>query len=180
MKSIKKMSMGELGAYVQSHLRDKGIEVVLSGGAVVGIYSGNKYVSKDLDFINVFATNRRTIRAAMEEIGFREDGRYFTHPDTEFFIEFPAGPLAIGSEPIHQVVEKEFSTGKLELISPTDCVKDRLAAYYHWGDRQCLLQAQLVANENPVDLEEIKRWSNSEEKQEEFERIKDQLGSYSK
>lgn len=175
MKSIKKMSQGELGAYVQSHLRERGIEVVLSGGAAVGIYSNSKYISKDLDLINVYAVNRRTIRMAMEEIGFYEDGRYFEHPDAEFLVEFPAGPLAIGSEPIKQVVEQEFSTGTLRVISPTDCVKDRLAAYYHWGDRQCLTQAELVAQEHPVDLADLKRWSIVEEKLEEFERIKDRL-----
>jgi hypothetical protein len=61
MKTIKEMTQGELGAYIQSHLRQKGIEVVLSGGAAVGIYSNNLYVSKDLDFVNVYAANRRTI-----------------------------------------------------------------------------------------------------------------------
>jgi hypothetical protein len=175
MKSIKKMSQGELGAYVQSHLREREIEVVLSGGAAVGIYSNSKYISKDLDLINVYAVNRRTIRMAMEEIGFHEDGRYFKHPDAEFLVEFPAGPLAIGSEPIKQIVEQEFSTGTLRVISPTDCVKDRLAAYYHWGDRQCLIQAELVAQEHPIDLAELKRWSIVEEKLDEFERIKDRL-----
>jgi hypothetical protein len=180
MKSIKEMTQGELGAYVQSHLRESGIVVVLSGGAVVGIYSNGAYVSKDLDFVNVYATNRRTVRTAMEQIGFQEEGRYFKHPDTEFFIEFPAGPLAIGSEPIRQFVEKEFSTGTLQIISPTDCVKDRLAAYYHWGDRQCLAQAELVAKENLVDLNEIERWSAIEEKLDEFERIKNRLTGSSK
>jgi len=88
MKPINKMTQGELGAYVQSYLRDKGIEVILSGGAAVGIYSNYKYVSKDLDFVNVFAKNRRIIRTAMAGIGFEEGGRYFKHPETEFFIEF--------------------------------------------------------------------------------------------
>jgi hypothetical protein len=175
MKSIKEMSQGELGAYVQSHLRRQGIEVVLSGGAAVGIYSSSRYVSKDLDFVNVFATNRRNIRKAMNEIGFQEEGSYFKHPDTEFFIEFPSGPLAIGSEPIGEVVEIEYSTGTLQIIAPTDCVKDRLAAYYHWGDRQCLLQAELVAQEQPIDLNEVERWSAVEEKLEEFKRIKDRF-----
>jgi hypothetical protein len=52
MKSIGKMTQGELGAFIQSQLREKGIEVVLSGGAAVAIYTNNKYVSKDLDLIN--------------------------------------------------------------------------------------------------------------------------------
>jgi len=64
----------------------------------------------------------------MQEIGFHERGRYFKHPESQFIIEFPVGPLAVGSEPVKQIDEIRFSTGVLRLISPTDCVKDRLAA----------------------------------------------------
>jgi hypothetical protein len=35
MKSIKEMTQGELAAFIQSHLREKGIDVVLSGGALL-------------------------------------------------------------------------------------------------------------------------------------------------
>ena len=30
-------------------------------------------------------------------------------------------------------------------MTPTDSVKDRLAAYYHWNDQQALEQAIMVA-----------------------------------
>jgi len=112
----------------------------------------------------------------MKELGFREEGRYFTHQETELFIEFPAGPLAIGEEVISNIIEKEVPTGKLRLISPTDCVKDRLAAYYHWGDQQCLLQAEYVARAQEIDLQEIERWSEREGMSEEFQNIKERLG----
>lgn len=52
MKSIQAMTQSEIGAFVQSYLREKGITVVLSGGALVSIYSSNKYVSRDLDMVN--------------------------------------------------------------------------------------------------------------------------------
>ena len=74
-----------------------------------------------------------------------------------------------------QIVEKKFSTGILKAISPTDCVKDRLAAYYHWGDQQSLSQAILVAERNKIDVDEIRRWSLAEGKLEEFEKIKNKL-----
>jgi predicted nucleotidyltransferase len=70
MKRIKQMTLAELGAHVQSHLREKGIDVVLSGGAVVAIYVSGKYVSSDLDFANRFATKRSAVASAMEELGF--------------------------------------------------------------------------------------------------------------
>jgi len=177
MKSVGKMTQGEFGAFIQSQLRAKGIEVVLSGGAAVAIYSNNKYVSKDLDLINVYGVNRRKIRDTMTAAGFYEEGRYFRHPDSQFFVEFPPGPLSIGEEPVKQIVEKKLSTGVLKVISPTDCVKDRLAAYYHWGDQQSLLQAILVAQQNEINIDEIRRWSRVEGKLQEFEKIKNKFGT---
>ncbi len=172
---ISEMSQGELGAYVQSHLKEKGIDVVLSGGAAVGIYSAGEYVSRDLDLINCYHTRRRTIREAMEEIRFTEEGRYFNHPETDYLVEFPPGPLTVGEESVKQVDEIKYSTGILRVISPTDCVKDRLAAYYHWGDMQSLSQAVMVARRNDIDIGEIDRWSTAEGKQDQFMMIKNKL-----
>ena len=147
----------------------------MSGGACVSIYSDNRYVSKDLDLINTRLVPRKKIRNALQEIGFSESGRYFIHPDTEFFVEFPSGPLSVGSEPVTKIDEYELETGLLRIISPTDCVKDRLAGYYFWSDLQCLEQAALVANVKDIDLTEVEQWSKVENKYEEFIRIRDRL-----
>jgi hypothetical protein len=175
MKPVSRMTQAEFGAFVQTQLKKKGIEVILSGGAAVALYSNNQYVSEDIDLINIYGVNRRKLREAMMEIECYEEGKYFKHPDSRFFVEFPPGPLAIGEEPVSAIMEKKFSTGSLKVISPTDCVKDRLAAYYHWGDQQSLLQAVLVTKKQEVDIDEIRRWSMAEGKLTEFERIKDRL-----
>ncbi len=169
------MTIAELAAYVGSHLRKREIEVVLSGGACVSIYSKNNYVSMDLDLINIHLARRGKIYQAMVELGFYEDTRYFKHTETEFFVEFPNGPLSVGEEPVKQVDEHKIATGLLRLLSPTDCVKDRLAGYFHWEDLQCLEQAELVAKSNRINLKEIERWSKAEGKPEEFNRIKSRL-----
>jgi hypothetical protein len=172
MKSIKNMTTAELAAFIESHLLKKGIYVVLSGDACVSIYSSNKYVSMDLDLVNVRFAKRQDLGSAIQEIGFREEGRHFRHPDTELLIEFPPGPLAVGEEPVKKVDEHKLRTGMLRIISPTDCVKDRLAGYYHWNDLQCLEQACLVADATEIDLKEIERWSKIEGKLGEFKRIR--------
>ena len=159
MKQVKSMTQAEVAAYVQNHLRNKGINVVLTGGATVAIYSSNKYVSKDIDMVIVSLENRKNLIEAMKEIGFSEIGRSFEYPGTEFIVEFPPGPLAVGEEPVREIREIEYDTGVLRTISPTECVKDRLVAYYHWGDQQCLSQALLVAKSNKIDMADIKRWS---------------------
>ncbi len=175
MKSVREMSQAELGAYVQSHLRGRDINVTLSGGAVVAIYSSNKYVSKDLDFVNQSFVKRDRIRKAMEELGFSETGRHFTHPETKYIVEFPPGPLSVGDEPIIKTEEIQLETGLLQLISPTDCVKDRLTWYFHSKDNQCLQQAILVSKNHKINLEEINKWSQAEGKLSEFIEIKQQL-----
>lgn len=172
MKPLKEMTIGETAAYVAAHLRQGGVDVVLTGGSCVSIYTDNRYLSYDLDFIEVGRTSRKKIAAILMEIGFLENDRYFTHPDTRYFVELPSGPLALGAEPAGAIAELEFATGTLRLLSPTDCVKDRLAGYYHWQDRQCLEQAIMVAHDAEIELEEVERWSHQEGMGKEFERIK--------
>jgi len=176
VKQIKNMSQSELAAYIQDSLQAEGIRVVLSGGSAVSFYSSNKYVSKDLDLINANFAKRSKIKSVMEEIGFQEKGRYFVNPDTKFFVEFPDGPLSVGEEPVREISEYKMSTGILRVLSPTDCVKDRLCAFYFWNDQQGLTQAVLVAKSQSVDLKEIKRWSKAENKEQEYEIFKNKLG----
>lgn len=132
------MSQPEIGAFVVAHLKKKEIPVVLSSGAVVSIYCHAQYISKDLDLVNIYSHQPSEIKSAMAEIGFTEYKRHYKHPDSELIIEFPPGPLSVGVEPVNEIINKKYVTGLLTLISPTECIKDRLAAYYHWGDRQRL------------------------------------------
>jgi len=162
------MNQAELAAYIQGSLRKEGIEVVLSGGSAVSFYSCDKYVSKDLDLINAGFAKRSDLRSVMVRIGFEESGRSFTSPETQFLVEFPDGPLSVGQEPVKEVREFELTTGRLRVVSPTDCVKDRLCAFYFWNDQQGLMQAVLVAEGQSVDLKEIKRWSAVEGKEREY------------
>jgi hypothetical protein len=175
MKSISKMTQAELATYVQSHLETKGITVILSGGAAVAIYTVNKYVSADIDLVDVYNVDRKKMIAAMKEIGFSEKNRYFIHPDTKHMVEFPPGPLYVGDEPVKNINKIKFSTGILRVISSTDCVKDRLAAYYFWNDQQSLNQAILVAKQSRISINEIETWSQRTRNMKEFEIFHEKL-----
>jgi hypothetical protein len=168
MKSPGEMTQLEMAAYVQSLLEVNGIKVILSGGVATTLHSDNQYVSYDFDLVNIFSSSRKSIKNIISTYGFIEENRYFKHPSSKFFIEFPPGPLTVGQEPVREVDEVKLETGILKVISPTDSVKDRLAAYYHWGDQQSLKQALLIARTKKVDLDEVKRWSENEGKIEEF------------
>jgi hypothetical protein len=175
MKQIRNMSQAELAAYIQNNLENEGIKVVLSGGSAVSFYSSDQYVSKDLDLINTNFARHSKIKSEMEELDFEEKGRYFVNPETQFFVEFPDGPLSVGEEPVKEISEFPLATGILRVLSPTDCVKDRLCAFYFWNDQQGLAQAILVAKSQEVDLREVKRWSKVEGKEQEFEAFRKKL-----
>jgi len=166
---IASMSLVELGSYICSALLEKNIHVVLSGGSCVQIYSDGAYTSYDLDMINRYNEPFKKIQSAMQSLGFQEEGKYFTHPQTHYFIEFPPGPLGVGDSSVTSIHEMTTSYGILKLLSPTDCVKDRLAAYYHWNDAQSLTQALRVARKHPVDLDDIKAWSSKEKSLHKYE-----------
>ena len=71
---------------------------------------------------------------------------------------FVAGPLGIGDD-VNIVPNRELvGEQALKILSPTDRVRDRLASYIHFGARECLDQAVLVANAKVVDWDKIERW----------------------
>ena len=78
-------------------------------------------------------------------IGFRAKDRYFVNPETECFVEFPTGPLTVGDERVHTVATRDTASRRLRLLTPTDNVKDRLAAFFHCNDTMALEQALFVA-----------------------------------
>jgi hypothetical protein len=170
MKPIKEMSMEELAAFVCEALENEGIETVLSGGCCVELYSKGRYTSDDVDLIDRFNGGHRKIKEIMQKLGFSEYKmkRYFVHEDTELFIEFPRGPLGVGDAPVKEVSSRKTETGTLKLLTPTDCIKDRLAAYYYWDDMQSLEQAVWVAQENEFDMKAVAVWSEAEGMREKF------------
>lgn len=168
MKPIAQMNMEELAGYVCSKLGETGIETVLSGGSCVEIYSSGRYTSNDIDLIDIFNGGHRKIKEVMIAMGFEEHNRYFIHKETEYFIEFPSGPLGVGDAPVDDIAQREYETGILRLLTPTDCIKDRLAAYYHWDDRQSLVQAVWVARQNSFDFDSVRSWSQKEGMMERF------------
>lgn len=176
MKPIGKMTQAELAAYIQSNLREEGIDLVLTGGAAVTFYSKNKYVSRDLDLVDLGFTSFPKIIEEMGALGFRRQGRHFANPETEFLVELVASPLSVGYEPVSTIDNVKLSTGILKIISATDCVKDRLAAYFYWNDKQSLDQALLVAKSKKIDLKEVERWSKAEKMLEKFQDFRKQLG----
>ncbi|MCM0606187.1 MAG: hypothetical protein KA715_08865 [Xanthomonadaceae bacterium] len=157
----KSTSIAELGAIVCEALKKSGIDVFLSGGAVVSIYTNNKYESYDLDFVSL--EDRSKIKKIMESLGFLQNkSRLYHHPNTIYLVEFPGSAMQIGEENITTFENYKTDMGVLKMLTPTDCVKDRLAGYFYFKDPQCLDQAIWVSEAHPINLESIKKWAKKE------------------
>ncbi|GAC1313016.1 MAG: hypothetical protein NVSMB21_24040 [Vulcanimicrobiaceae bacterium] len=46
----------------------------------------------------------------------------------------------------------ERGGSRLRILTRTDCIRDRLAHFYHWGDYTALNAAVGVAAQNPADV----------------------------
>lgn len=163
---INDLALEELGGLVCDVLKARDIDAVLSGGSCVSVWTENQYVSNDLDMITTTLASRYRLSEALDSLGFKRQGnsRYYRHPESEFALEFPNGPIMVGDEqvPDERVHELATANGTLRLLSPTDCIKDRLAAFYHWKDRQSWEQAISVAKRHPPDWEGLKKWHVNE------------------
>lgn len=150
----------EIAAWVSSALGARGIHPVLVGGSAVGAHTRNRYQSLDVDLATV--APGREIAEAMRELGFRRAGRVWRHPRFRPTVDFVAGPPAAGGLVFESFMTLRTRFGRISVVTPTQAAMDRLAAFYHWDDRQGLDQAVLVARTHRLDLKAIAAWSAGE------------------
>lgn len=175
MKLTAASTLGTVTLAVGSALRKAGIRAVLTGGACVSLYTRGVYHSKDIDLVLETQVTRSELDEAMGTVGFVRRGDRYEHPDARFYVEFPPGPLAIGNDLAIRPVEVRRSGLRALALSATDCCRDRLAAFYHWNDRQSLRNAVLVALRNRVRMGRIEEWSRREGAASGFEEFRKEL-----
>ena len=139
---------------------------VLTGGSAATFYAPEAYASLDADFILIRDDPLSDVAVALQTIGFERDGRsrIFTHPASQFTLDFPKGPLSVGGEYIHEtdIIEREGL--RLRVLTRTDCIRDRLAHFYFWRDYTALNAAVAVAAASPddVDFNLLRTWTERE------------------
>ena len=156
----REMTLQALAATISQALEAAGVRATLSGGSAVSVYAMNEYESDDLDFVT--SGSQAALESAIEPLGFvpSVNRRQFEHPEVDWLVEFPPGPLAFGDLlVVHEDVPVlETAYGPLRIVTPTQSVLDRLAAYYHFKDNQCWDQAAMVARHQKIDWEAVSRW----------------------
>jgi hypothetical protein len=163
-------TLRELAFIVGAALADAGTIAVLSGGGAATVYAPESNQSRDLDFILGF---RSALMGASKQplidLGFEERGATFYHPAIPFSVEFPAGPLAIGDELITEWDTLEENQRVLNILTPTDCVRDRLAWFVYYNDFRAVDQAVAVAARQPFHLDVVRDWCGREGAAQKFD-----------
>jgi len=162
VKLTGRSKLSEVALCVGKALEAAGIRAVLTGGACACLYSGGLYQSSDLDFIIQGSISSEKLDSALKEVGYHRKGHHYEHSAAPFVVEFPAGPLAIGRDFRIDPVAYRIRKATILALSPTDSCRDRLAAFYHWQDRQSLRVAVQIARRHRVNLDVLRRWSEQE------------------
>jgi hypothetical protein len=176
MKIGSDSSLEQVAAAVAAAFKAAGIRAVLTGGAAAVIHTGGEYQSEDLDFILESSASQERLDEVLAELGFSRKRDHYVHPSSRFFIEFPRGPLSIGRDIRIRPVEARVGRRRILALSATDSCRDRLAAFYHWNDRQSLQTAVRIARRHRVDLEIIRSWSIGEGMGAKFDEFRRELG----
>jgi len=162
MKLNRRSSLADVAFATGDALRRAGIPAVLTGGACANFYSDGDYQSFDTDFVLTRPSPTKDVDSALAGLGFKRKGDRYVHPLARFYVEFPIGPLGIGQDSRIRPVWRSHKGAKTLALSPTDACRDRLAAFYHWKDRQALAAAVGIAVRKRVNLSKVRSWSRRE------------------
>ncbi len=162
MRITPRSSLADVAVSVGDALRRAGIRAVLTGGACAHLYSGGAYLSRDADFVLVAPCTREDLDRTLATVGFMRARDRYVHPVAPFFVEFPRGPLGIGEDVRIRPVWKTRRSARTLALSATDACRDRLAAFYHWNDRQSLAAAVAIARRNRIAFAKVRDWSRRE------------------
>ncbi|MDR2192796.1 MAG: hypothetical protein LBO62_07980 [Endomicrobium sp.] len=159
---FKKMNLLDTASYICGRLIKKGVNVVLVGGACVSVYTDNKYLLNDFDLVCENALQE--LEPILNEMGFKRKGRLFYNENSDFVLDFVPPPVMIAQKRIKKTAVIKTKFGQLYLLTPTDCIKDRLAGFYFWNDPQSFEQAALVykSQKKKIDVKDIERWAKQE------------------
>ena len=135
--------------------------IVLTGGSAATVYSRGAYMSSDIDFVLTYWGEARDQAKELIELGF-QPGQTYRHELLPFTLDFIQDELAVGSKSIREWSSLVQDNLVLHILSPTDCVLDRLAGAIHWEDFSAIDQAVLVAQSQIVDIDEVQKWCHSE------------------
>lgn len=162
---------------VCTRLAEAGARAILTGGSAATIYAPEVYQSRDTDFVIYALRSASEFWDAVQSMGFKRKGTTYAHELVPITLDFVDEEIRVGAELIERYETVEEGGLQLHLLTPTDCVRDRLASFYWFSDRTALVAACGVtrACADRVSLEEIREWSEREAEKEKFAQFIERL-----
>lgn len=160
--AFKNLNLREIIAVISKRLAKSGHDPVLVGQACAALYVGNSIRPQSCEFaLKDYEVN--SVGEAMEKLGFCATGRHaFSSERCPFEVVLTALPITIGDYVVGEIRSIKTPHGEVKTLTPTDCVRNRLFAFYRFGDKDALHDAAKVARRNKIDLDLIRRWSDWE------------------
>jgi hypothetical protein len=140
---------------------------ILVGGAAVELYTGGAYTTGDLDFVGSVPAG---VSKALEEAGFRREGRHWIHGKEELFVEFPGSQ--IGADERTAMLRVGGTT--VLTLTPEDMIVDRLAAWQFWRSTTDGASAFLIwqAQKDRLDLERLEALAQRRKVERGYEKLR--------
>lgn len=168
-KSFTDMPLSQAAAIICEYLHEQGFDPVLTGRACAAIYSNATADPAVLDFV-VRDFTIEEMRDALKDLGFTNTGhRTFANKTFTSELFLVPHPVVVGDDVVRDLHIMRTHKGDLRMLTPTDCVRQRLSMYYRWNEDGALEDAVRVAKRHEVDLELIRRWSDWEWASDKFE-----------
>jgi hypothetical protein len=172
-RNFKGLPIQQITARVREHLSQAGYDPVLTGRTCAAIYVGHSVRPESIDFV-LKEYEVPELAETMSKIGFKPAGLHtFASRSCPVDVVFSPPPLAVGDDLVKEVAEVKVRGGRIRLLNPTDCVRQRLSMFYRWGDRDAFAEALAISSKMKVDMDLVRRWSDWEwcaESYQEFEK----------
>jgi hypothetical protein len=150
---------------VSTALDRAGITAVLTGGSAATFHAPDALQSDDLDFVvTVHSAGDARGEAALVRLGYARRSDYYVHAASPFPLEFPPGPLMIGSDHVTSWASERRGREVLHVLTATDSCRDRLAAFLFWNDFSGLEQSLAIcrARRKDVNIAVVRDWASRE------------------
>ena len=77
-------------------------------------------------------------------------------------MDFSSPPIDIGNKNDPEIREDQYDGKLIRILTPTECIKDRLHKAFHWKDELALKASLEVALSRPFSIGKVKKfWADN-------------------
>jgi hypothetical protein len=145
-----------VAAVVNELVRPLGFRAVVIGGLAVEFWTRGDYTTADIDLYMPWTPQ---VDVAFASVGFIKEGRHWTVPEHDVFVEAPASALG-EKEAVHEVV---LTGGHVAVVlALEDVLIDRLHQFVAGGYRDVTSQAIALLGSEELDLKRLEARARDE------------------